>query len=148
MLKNASFLEKSKKIASASRDPPQTPVYLRWLGAPTALSCFFSRKCVLLPLKMNKITTGNVLFLLFPDFCTYFLRQTVVFVTRGARIFLAPGRRVPSRRHCVLVPFLKGELGELKIYFRKIPLHQQKFLVVSVLSNSPWLPRNSKNVPK
>jgi len=28
----------------------------------------------------------------------------------------------------------------------KVPLHQQKFLVVSVLSNSPWLPRNFKNV--
>jgi len=41
---------------------------------------------------------------------------------------------------------LKGELGELQIYFRKIPLHQRKFLVVSVLSNSPWLPRNLKNV--
>jgi len=29
----------------------------------------------------------------------------------------------------------KGVLGEFQIYFRKIPLHQQKFLVVSVLSN-------------
>jgi len=43
---------------------------------------------------------------------------------------------------------LKGELGELEFYFRKVPLHQQKFLVVSVLSNSPWLPRNLKNRPK
>jgi len=42
--------------------------------------------------------------------------------------------------------FLKGELGKLQIYFRKIPLHQQKFLMVSVLSNSPWLPRDLKNV--
>jgi len=41
---------------------------------------------------------------------------------------------------------LKEELGELQIYFRKIPLHQQKFLVFLVLSNSPWLPRNLKNV--
>jgi len=39
----------------------------------------------------------------------------------------------------------KGELGELQICFRKIPLHHQKILVV--LSNSPWLPRNLKNVP-
>jgi len=30
---------------------------------------------------------------------------------------------------------LKVELGEFQIYFRKIPLHQQNFLVVSVLSN-------------
>jgi len=43
---------------------------------------------------------------------------------------------------------LKGELRELEFYFRKIPLHQQKFLVVSVPSNSPWLPRNLKNGPK
>jgi len=31
---------------------------------------------------------------------------------------------------------VKGEIGELEFYFRKIPMHQQKFLVVSVLSNS------------
>jgi len=42
----------------------------------------------------------------------------------------------------------KGELQEFEFYFRKIPLHQQKFLVVSVLSNSPWLPRNLKTGPK
>jgi len=41
---------------------------------------------------------------------------------------------------------VKGELGEFQIYFRKISLHQQKFLMVSVLSNSPWLLRNLKNV--
>jgi len=33
----------------------------------------------------------------------------------------------------------------LEFYFRKIPLHHKKFLVVSVLSNSPWLSRNLKN---
>jgi len=43
---------------------------------------------------------------------------------------------------------LKGELGELEFCFRKIPLHQQKFLVVSVLSNSPWLLGNLKNGSK
>jgi len=41
---------------------------------------------------------------------------------------------------------LKGEQGELQIYFRKISLHQQKFLVVSVFSNSLWLLENLKNV--
>jgi len=40
---------------------------------------------------------------------------------------------------------VKGELGELEFYFGNIPLHQQKYLVVSVLSNSPWLQRNLKN---
>jgi len=44
------------------------------------------------------------------------------------------------------VLMIKGKLWELQIYFRKIPLHQQKCLVVSVLSNSPWLLRNLKNV--
>jgi len=43
--------------------------------------------------------------------------------------------------------FFKRHLRELHIYFRKILLHQQKFSVVSVLSNSTWLPRNLKNVP-
>jgi len=40
---------------------------------------------------------------------------------------------------------IKVEL-EFQIYFRKITLHQQKFLVVLVLSNSPWLLRSLKNV--
>jgi len=35
---------------------------------------------------------------------------------------------------------------EIQKMHRKTPLHQQKFLVVSVLSNSPWLPRNLKTV--
>jgi len=42
----------------------------------------------------------------------------------------------------------KGELRELQIYFRKIPPYQQNFLVVSVLSISPWLPRNLKEFHK
>jgi len=42
----------------------------------------------------------------------------------------------------------KGELGELQFYFRNIPLHQLIFLVVSVLSNLPWLPRYLKKCPK
>jgi len=46
----------------------------------------------------------------------------------------------------IIFSIFKGELGELEFYF--IPLHQQKFLVVSVLSNLPWLPRNLKNGPK
>jgi len=33
---------------------------------------------------------------------------------------------------------LKGKLGELEFCFRKVSLHQQKFLVISVLSSSPW----------
>jgi len=41
-----------------------------------------------------------------------------------------------------------SDSGELEFYFRKIPLHQQKFLVVLVLSNSLWLPRNLKHGPK
>jgi len=42
---------------------------------------------------------------------------------------------------------LKG-IGEFKDLFRKIPIHQQKFMVVLVLSNSPWLQRNLKKCPK
>jgi len=41
---------------------------------------------------------------------------------------------------------VKEELGEIQIYFWKIPLHQQKLLVFSVVSNSPWLPKNLKNI--
>jgi len=49
---------------------------------------------------------------------------------------------------CLYRTILKRELEELQIYFKKILLHQQKFLVVSVLSNSPWLPRDLKKYPK
>jgi len=48
----------------------------------------------------------------------------------------------------IKLKYFKRGIGELEFYFRKIPLHQQKFLVVLVLSNSPWLLRNLKNVPK
>jgi len=37
-------------------------------------------------------------------------------------------------------PF-KEEVGELQIYFRKIPQHKQKFLVIYVLYYSSWLPK-------
>jgi len=47
-----------------------------------------------------------------------------------------------------LITALKGELGVIQIYFGKIALHQGKFLVASVLSNSPWLPRYMKKCPK
>jgi len=59
-----------------------------------------------------------------------------------------------SRGECFLrywvnnLMIFKGELGELEFYLRKISLHQQKFLVVSVFSNSPRFPRNLKNGPK
>jgi len=41
--------------------------------------------------------------------------------------------------------YIKEKLGEFHI-LRKIPVHQQKFLVVLILSNSSWLLRNLKNV--
>jgi len=43
---------------------------------------------------------------------------------------------------------IKGELGKLQFYFRKINLHQQTILVVSVLSNSPWMSKNLKKCLK
>jgi len=42
------------------------------------------------------------------------------------------------------VDLLKGELGELVFYIRNTPA-STKILVVSILSNSPWLPKNLKN---
>jgi len=49
----------------------------------------------------------------------------------------------PLKHYNVVV--LKGELGKFQIYFRKMSLHQQKFLLVSVISNSSWLLKNLKN---
>jgi len=56
--------------------------------------------------------------------------------TRSARRALCPNNKQVIIR----------EIGELQIYFRKIPLHQQKFLVVSFFFNLRWLPKNLKNV--
>jgi len=46
------------------------------------------------------------------------------------------------------VALFKGELGELEFYFRRIPLHPQKFLLVSVLSNSPWFAEKFEKLTK
>jgi len=46
-----------------------------------------------------------------------------------SRIVLSTVSQLKYTMSYVRTP-LKGELGELEFYFRKIPLHQQKFLVV------------------
>jgi len=51
----------------------------------------------LLPLKEVKITKVNVLLLLLSHFLhLFFTLNSVVFVERGTRIFLAPGQRVSA----------------------------------------------------
>jgi len=62
-------------------------------------------------------------------------------------MILKTWKLIGSRLLLITIGF-KGELGEFEFYFRKIPLHQQKILVVSVLSNSTWLPRNLINGEK
>jgi len=42
--------------------------------------------------------------------------------------------QVQLTHHHFIFFLFKGEIGELQFYFRKIPLHQQKFLGSSVLS--------------
>jgi len=106
MLKNAYFLEKNCN----NRLSIGTPACLWWLGAlppdprfvtPTCYNSFFefvsSAKSVLLPSKINKTTTVNVLLLLLLHFYTlFFTSNSILFVDGGALIFLAPGRRYPS----------------------------------------------------
>jgi len=60
--------------------------------------------------------------------------------------YFLPKKLLVYIRWILMKNCVKKELGKFQIYFRKIPLHQQKFLVVSVLSNSSWLPRISKSV--
>jgi len=50
--------------------------------------------------------------------------------------------------HFIILNCIKGEQGVIQFYFKEIPQHQRNFLVVSVLFNSLWLPRNFKNCPK
>jgi len=44
--------------------------------------------------------------------------------------------------------YVKVRTRRMQFYLRKISLHQQKILIVSVLSNSPWLPKTLKKCPK
>jgi len=61
----------------------------------------------------------------------FFTSNSVVFVDRGRKnIFCLRAQGT------LATPLIKEGQGEFQIYFRKIPLHQQNFLVVSVLSNS------------
>jgi len=68
---------------------------------PAYYDCFVEfiscAKCVLLPSKKEKNNYSKYfLFLFHPHFCTYFALQTLQFLlTGGARISLAPGRRLP-----------------------------------------------------
>jgi len=90
MLKNASFLGKTVKIVSASGAPSPNPHLPPAAGgsAPeprvvTSAYCYnsiefvSSAKCNLFRSKKNQVTTGIVLPLLLPRFCTYFLIQTL-----------------------------------------------------------------------
>jgi len=90
MLKNAYFLEKSVKFATASEAPPPEPPFASsdWCLGPrpqrfssayyySFVEIISSAKCVLLPSKKDKITTINVLLLLHPHFYTLFLLQTL-----------------------------------------------------------------------
>jgi len=87
MLKNAYFLKKkTEKIDSATGNPPPntrvvTPSY--YYNFAEFVS---SAKSVLLFLKKDKIATVDVLLLLLPHLSFLLMG--------GARIFLAPGRRV------------------------------------------------------
>jgi len=44
--------------------------------------------------------------------------------------------------------YVKGELENYRFTLERYPLHREKFLMVSVLSNSLWLLRNLKICPK
>jgi len=90
--------------------------------------------------------------------CMYFINKLSItyLLTWFANLQLTKGSMTTSKFYSMQfrikinsgIPKFKGELGELEFFFRKIHLHQQKFLVVSVFSNSPWLTRNFKNGPK
>jgi len=43
---------------------------------------------------------------------------------------------------------IKAGHKSIQLYFRKLPLHQQKILVFSVFSNSLWLQRYLKLCPR
>jgi len=76
-----------------------------------------------------------------------FLRDTIIcFVS--CDIILTLIQLIGAFPNLQRIMSVKGELGELQIYFRKILLHQQKFLVVSILSNSPLVAEKFEKCPK
>jgi len=93
-----------QKLSQRWGRSPQTPVWLRShtpnVITPTyygkSVEFISSVKCIVLPSKKNKRTAVNVLLLLLPQLShLFFISNSVVFVDRVARIFLAQGRRVP-----------------------------------------------------
>jgi len=102
MLKNAYFLEKNVKNRLSVEDSAPEPSL-----APVAGGCPRTSRVVtpayycnffkfISSSRVRFITLKKEEYLLLPNFCTYFsLRTLKFFLTGGARIFLAQGRRVP-----------------------------------------------------
>jgi len=77
---------------------PQTPAILLPPTITTLSSSLLSLNAFHYPSKKSRITPVNVLLLFLPHFSTYFSLQSLQFLLTGgvgARIFLAPGRKVP-----------------------------------------------------
>jgi len=109
MLKNAYFWEKNCKNllsigGSAHETPlasggcrlsPKTPALFLLLAITTLSGLFLTFNAFLLP-SNKQISTVNVLLLLLSYFLhLFFTLNSIGFVDGGARIFLAPGHRVP-----------------------------------------------------
>jgi len=80
--------------------------------------------------------------------CIQNIATATVFFLLIFRHYLIHCCRVCPDLPCVrLIMLIEAKQGVIQFYFRKIPLHQQIFLVVLVC-NSMWLPRYLKNLSK
>jgi len=77
MLKNAYFLGKLQKSYQRGGFRPQTSALLLPPTITTLSSSFLVINAFYSSQKKNQVTTANVLPLLLPYFCTYFLIQTL-----------------------------------------------------------------------
>jgi len=68
------------------------------------------------------------------------MKASSLFVKGLLYIFMLQKRR----HHDVVSDHLYSRTRVIQFHYRKIPMHQQKFLVVSEIFNSVWLPRNLK----
>jgi len=100
MLKNAYFLEKDVKKSPQSRGPPEPSLTSGgWELRPQNSALLFSP--TITTLSSSVLALNSVYYFKRTNFASFnflqlfFTSNSVVFVDRGAKIFLAPGRRVP-----------------------------------------------------
>jgi len=96
MIKNAYFGgKKTVKIVSVSGAPPPDPRFVTPAYYYNFVEFVSNAKCIIIPLKKETSNYSKCSAFASSALLPIFHSNSLSFVERGARIFLAPGRRVP-----------------------------------------------------